>query len=114
MSIVPTVDFHFRRNSNEPAIAWDLEAEDGAKADLSGYEVELIIVWRELRIVKNSGDNNGLVIDRDTSRVTWTPTLEESRKIPAARSSVYELYGTSSSTRIPLVTGYLIGSGGIT
>lgn len=105
----PSVDVVIRRGNNVPAVAWALETEDGSPLPVAGRNFVLAVKWHGGSIRKSTTASDGLALDAETSTLTWTPSLAESRAIPLGRLSRYEIELREGDLQITIVVGSVTG-----
>lgn len=108
------VDFDVWRGYNDPPAIWGPENEDGAPFPTAGSTFVLTIQFPGGPVSKSSkDDDSGFEHNPRTSELTWTPTVEESRKIPPGPNTGYEIERRVGERKIPFVKGTITGQGGI-
>ncbi|KQO99107.1 hypothetical protein [Methylobacterium sp. Leaf91] len=106
-------NFDVFRGSNLPVVTWELYDEEDAPMLLAGQQFVLSVRWQDGGLQKRSADADGLNVNIEQSQVTWTPSLAESRMIPLGRRSRYELECRTGDLQFVVVTGSIVGIGGL-
>jgi len=105
---MPTrTDISIWRGNNAPAIVWQLPdpAPEGAL-----YRLAAIAGGRALFEFDSAAGT--LALHADPDRLEWTPTLAQSRAVPAGRVARYEIEQRVGETETTLFFGAITGLGG--
>lgn len=103
-------DITVRQGNTHPMFIWEFFQDETTPLDLSGSE----LVFKTSHGLRLSTDTApGFVLSPVAGRVTWTPTLAESRGIPSGRVVKYEIERRAVGEQRTLVSGYIIGVLGI-
>lgn len=101
------------RGTND-AQGWEFKTEAGGIFPLVGNEIRLrVFVDGAAVITLSTDDDDHLVLDTDLGRLTWTPTIEESRLVPNGSLAQYEIERRIGGVERPLCAGVLEGVGGL-
>lgn len=96
------------RGSNAPALCMRYLNPDGSLQSLSGHDLILVVTLPGGDLTA-SLSNGGLKMD-DDGLITWSPSLEESRRIPPGRMTVYALeHRDPSGVQQPDIIGRITG-----
>jgi hypothetical protein len=107
------VDFDLWRGNNVPPLTWGMEDDGGGPVPFAGSVFSLRVSVRGATVLsKRSDAGDGLLADPATSELTWTPTLAESRLVPAGRRATYEIERHIGGSQETWVVGSITGKGG--
>jgi hypothetical protein len=106
---MPTrTDISIWRGNNTPAIVWLLP---GPVPDGASYHLTAIAGGRA--ILELGSEAGALAIGADPARLEWTPTLAQSRAVPAGRVAQYEIEERIGAVEATLFAGSISGLGGV-
>jgi hypothetical protein len=112
------------RGANDPPVIWQIlknkvdcsvNPAPGDIYDLTGSDLYLTVAVRDAIVISLSTVANPgrFAIDLATGKITWAPTVAETRLLPLGGISRYELERRSGTAQGNLVAGSICVSGGI-
>lgn len=105
---MPTrTDISIWRGNNAPAIVWQLP--DPAP---EGAVFHLVARVGGALLLELGSEAGTLAFQADPDRLEWTPTLAQSRAVPAGRIAQYEIEQRVGETETTLFFGSITGLGG--
>jgi hypothetical protein len=105
-------DFTWWVGNDAPQIKVRLKDSDGAVIALTGSVIALRAVDAEGNVVIARTSEDDLPVDGD-DYIDITPTLAESRLMPAGRQTRYEVERRIGGTQQTFLTGWIIAQGGV-
>jgi hypothetical protein len=118
----PTIDIV--RGANDPPVVWQVLVNKvacntapvaGDRYDLTGSDLYLTVAVGTMTMISLSTVANPgrLVIDLPNSKISWAPTLAETRLLPLGAVARYELERRKAGAQTKVVAGLISVSGGI-
>jgi hypothetical protein len=103
------IDFTIWRGTNAPALIWEFGITLA-----EGDSVQLLVRDRfgQQKLTRETGVDSDLVLDLDTNRVTWSPSIVVRDGIDLGRLTTYLLELHVGGSESVEATGWLIGRNG--
>lgn len=111
------VDIEIFRGANGPPVTWPfvLSIDPQVIFDFTGATARLSVYRGETLLFRIDADRDPLTIGIDipSGKVTWMPSLAQSRLVPEGRLCRYELEYRLGGIERSFAYGYVTGRGGL-